>query len=99
MPRLNQAADAAARLRRARTILDAAEADGLLLSRTASKRWLAGFVLHRDEEHSSGYSGALLVTRQAALVMVDGRYVEQAEAECPGWSVRLTHAPRELLAI
>ena len=83
----------ASRLERTRVILDTVEADALLLSRPALRRWLAGFVLHRGDESTSGYSGTLLVTRDAQVALVDGRYIEQAQASCAGWDVRLTHDP------
>ena len=83
----------ASRLERARAILDSVEADALLISRPALRRWLAGFVLHRGDESTSGYSGTLLLSRDAQIVLVDGRYLEQAQDSCPGWDVRLTHDP------
>jgi Xaa-Pro aminopeptidase len=87
------AAPPASRLERLRAILDTLEADAVLISRPALRRWLAGFVLHRGEETTSGYSGTLLVSRDAQMVLVDGRYHEQAQASCPDWEVRLTHRP------
>jgi Xaa-Pro aminopeptidase len=83
--------DAASRLARARSILDTTGVDGLLVSSPATKRWLSGFVLEQGEEHHSGWSGTLLVTRDAALVMVDARYLEQTGEQCRGWDVRLTN--------
>jgi Xaa-Pro aminopeptidase len=83
---------AATRLDRARAILGEIELDGLLVSRAAAKRWLSGFILHAGEELTSGYSGTLLLTGEAKLVLADGRYVEQASGECPGWEVRRTSA-------
>jgi len=80
---------ATTRLDRVRAILDELELDGLLISRVAARRWLAGFVIHNGDELTSGYSGTLLVTRDAQLVLVDGRYIEQAQGECRGWDVRL----------
>lgn len=81
------------RLDRARGILDSLKTDGLLVSRPATWRWLSGFVLQRGDETTSGYSGTLLVTRDAQVVLVDGRYLEQAQAECIGWTVRLSEDP------
>lgn len=78
------------RLERARAILDPAELDALLVSRPASSRWLSGFALRPGDEPTSGWSGTLLVTREAQLVLVDARYTEQAAADCPGWEVRRT---------
>jgi Xaa-Pro aminopeptidase len=80
----------ASRLDRARVILAVTDCDGLLISSPATKRWLAGFVLEQGEEHHSGYSGTLLVTDDAATVMVDARYLEQAGDQCASWEVRLT---------
>ena len=79
------------RLERARTILDESGMDGLLVSSPATKRWLAGFVLEQGEEHHSGWSGTLLLKSDAAVVMVDARYLEQAGEQCRGWDVRLTN--------
>jgi Xaa-Pro aminopeptidase len=81
------------RLERARGLLDALGAEGLLVSRPATGRWLSGFVLQRGDETTSGYSGTLLVTRDAQVVLVDARYLEQAQAECLGWTVRLSEDP------
>jgi Xaa-Pro aminopeptidase len=80
----------ASRLERVRAILDASGLDAVLVTRTAGKRWLAGFVLRPAEESTSGWSGALVVTRDAQLVLADARYTEQAEAQCAGWEVRRT---------
>jgi Xaa-Pro aminopeptidase len=95
MPGVTASVGAKARLARAREILDERELDGLLVSRSAAKRWLAGYVTPRGDELTSGYSGTLLITREAQLVLADGRYVEQAEGDCPGWEVRLTRKPIE----
>jgi Xaa-Pro aminopeptidase len=81
------------RLARAREILDSLDTDGLLVSRPAAWRWLSGFVLQRGDEATSGYSGTLLVTRDAQVVLVDARYLEQAQAECIGWTIRLSEDP------
>lgn len=79
------------RLERSRAILAATDADALLVSSPATKRWLANFILEPGEEHHSGWSGTLLVTPDAAVAMVDARYVEQAGEQCQGWDVRLTN--------
>ncbi|HEX6139308.1 MAG TPA: Xaa-Pro peptidase family protein [Candidatus Limnocylindria bacterium] len=78
-----------ARLDAARAILDRGDLDALLVSRTANKRWLSGFVLLPGEEPTARWSGTLLVTRDRAIVLADARYTEQAGGQCPGWEVRL----------
>ena len=95
MPGVTAPVGAETRLARAREILDELDLDALLVSRSAAKRWLAGFVMARGDELTSGYSGTLLITREAQLVLADGRYVEQAEGDCPGWEVRGTSKPIE----
>jgi len=96
MPGVTAVVGTGTRLDRARAILDELDLDALLVSRAAAKRWLAGFVTHRGEELTSGYSGTLVVTRDAQLILADGRYVEQAGGECPGWEVRRTAKPIEV---
>jgi Xaa-Pro aminopeptidase len=95
MPGVTALVGAGTRLDRARAILDELDLDGLLVSRSATRRWLAGFVTQRGDELTSGYSGTLLVTRDAQVILSDRRYVEQAEGECPGWEVRRTSKPIE----
>jgi Xaa-Pro aminopeptidase len=90
---VNRATAPPSRLDRARALLDSLDADGLLISRPATWRWLSGFVLQRGDEKTSGYSGTLLLTHDAKVVLVDGRYLEQAQAECSGWTVRLSEEP------
>jgi len=81
---------APSRLDRVRALLARAELDAVVVSRTAGKRWLSGFVLAHGEEATSGWSGTLLVTAERQVVMADARYTEQAAHECPGWEVRRT---------
>jgi Xaa-Pro aminopeptidase len=90
VPGAVSAVRSATRLDRARAILREQELDGLLVSRPAAKRWLSGFILRAGEELTSGYSGTLLLTGTEQLVLADGRYIEQAGDECPGWQVRRT---------
>ena len=75
------------RLERVRALLDAHDLDAVLLSRSAVKRWLAGFILQRGEEQMSGYAGTLLVTRDRKLLLADGIYIEQAALEAPDWEL------------
>jgi Xaa-Pro aminopeptidase len=91
--RVTAAAARQGRLHQARRILDSLQVDGLLVSRPAGSRWLSGFILQRGDETTSGYSGTLLITRTAQLVLVDARYLEQAQDECRGWTVRLAEDP------
>ncbi len=93
MPRVTASVGAATRLERARALLDELELDALLVSRNAAERWLSGFVIQRGDELTSGYSGTLLLTRAVQLILVDDRYLAQAQAECRGWDVRLTTEP------
>ena len=85
-----------ARLDRVRGLLDEHELDGMLLSRSAYKRWLAGFVLQRGEESTSDYAGTLLVTRDRRLLLADKRYTEQAAAEAPDWELICTDSSIDL---
>ena len=64
------------RLDRARAVLEAAAVDALLVSRTATKRWLSGFALERGDEPTSGWSGTLLLSADRQLVLADARYTE-----------------------
>jgi len=59
----------AGRLDRLRVGIDAAEVDALLVTGLPNVRYLTGF---------SGSAGVLLVTRQSALLVTDGRYRTQA---------------------
>jgi Xaa-Pro aminopeptidase len=53
---------------------------------SANRRYLSGF---------TGSSGWLLVTMQKALIAADFRYVEQAERECPDFTVFRADGPME----
>ena len=79
-----------ARLAALREVLDERSLDGVLLSRTANKRYYSGFRLSDAEGPTSGYAGTLLVTRDAALILADSRYTEQAAIEAPGWTLVAT---------
>lgn len=78
------------RLAALRAVLDARSLDAILLSRTANKRYYSGFRLSDAEGPTSGWSGTLLVTRTANLILADSRYTEQATIEAPGWELRQT---------
>ncbi len=87
---MSAALAAVTRLDRVRALLDAHELDAMLISRNANKRHLSGFVIARDDEATSGYSGTLLITRDRQLLLADGRYTEQAGIEAPEWEVSRT---------
>jgi Xaa-Pro aminopeptidase len=82
-----------ARLAALRELLDQHGLDAVLLSRSANKRWFSGFRLGHGEEATSGFSGTLLVTRGASLILADSRYTEQAGIEAPGWTLAATSQP------
>jgi len=66
------------RLAKLREQIAARELDGLLVLGPENRRYLSGF---------TGSSGALLITQEQAFLVTDFRYVEQARAEAPGFSV------------
>lgn len=76
-----------ARLAALRQLLDYRKLDAILLSRTANKRYYSGFRLTDAEGPTSGWSGTLLITRSASLILADSRYTEQATHEAPGWTL------------
>ena len=81
-----------ARLAALRALLEERAFDGVLISRAANKRFYAGFRLGDAEGPTSGFSGTLLVTREADLILADSRYTEQASLEAPGWQLVPTSA-------
>jgi len=50
----------------------------LVVNSQSNRRYLTGF---------SGSSGAALVGTGRAVLVTDFRYIDQAEAECPGWEI------------
>ena len=82
-----------ARLAALRGLLDGLSLDAILLSRSANKRYFSGFRLGHGEEATSGWSGTLLVTRDATLILADSRYTEQASIEARGWDLVATTGP------
>jgi Xaa-Pro aminopeptidase len=84
------------RLAAVRELLAAHDLDGILISRKANKRWLSGFRLSDAEGPTSGWSGTLLVTRDASVIVADSRYTEQAVHEAPDWDLVPTNGPMHL---
>jgi Xaa-Pro aminopeptidase len=82
-----------ARLAAVRALLEECALDAILLSRTAHKRYFSGFRLTDAEGPTSGWSGSLLVTRDASLILADSRYTEQASIEAPAWVLVATRGP------
>lgn len=62
------------RLVKLRSKLDAAGIEGFLITNPENRYYLSGF---------TGTSGFLLVTSRESVLVTDGRYTEQARAECP----------------
>ena len=61
------------RLARVQAALAASDASSLLVTTPANVRWLSGFTTPEDAR--------VLVTKDAALLVTDGRYIAQAEQE------------------
>ena len=78
------------RLAALRAVLDERSLDAILLSRTANKRYYAGFRLSDAEGPTSGYAGTLLVSRDRTMILADSRYTEQASIESPDWELVAT---------
>jgi Xaa-Pro aminopeptidase len=68
------------RRERLRRVLKSDRVDGLLVVSVSNVRYLTGF---------TGDSSALLLTRDRALVISDGRYETQLAEECPGLEVHI----------
>ncbi|HEX8003944.1 MAG TPA: aminopeptidase P family protein [Mycobacteriales bacterium] len=65
------------------------EADAALVTRLVNVRYLTGF---------TGSNGALLVTRDAAVLATDGRYITQSERQAPDVERVIVGAPPTALA-
>lgn len=78
------------RLAALRGLLDQLSLDAILLSRAANKRYYSGF---RLVDADPTWSGSLLVTREARLILADSRYTEQASIEAPEWELIATTRP------
>jgi len=77
------------RLDALRRRLGQGELEAVLISQSDNRRYLSGF---------TGSAGFLLVSRDRALLAIDFRYVEQAQAEAPAFEVvRTQSAPSKWL--
>jgi Xaa-Pro aminopeptidase len=65
------------------------EADAALVTRLVNVRYLTGF---------TGSNGALLVTRDSAVLATDGRYITQSERQAPDVERAIVGAPATALA-
>ena len=66
------------RLDKLRSQLAAKGLDSLIISQAENRRYLSGF---------AGSAGFLLISQQRAILATDFRYVEQAQAQAPGFEV------------
>ena len=69
------------RVERLRAALRDQQLDALLVTNPENRRYLSGFTGHDSGADSAG---TLLVTPESMTLITDGRYIEQAEHECPG---------------
>jgi Xaa-Pro aminopeptidase len=60
--------------------------EGFFVSKPENRSYLSGF---------TGSFGYLLITPQDAILFTDGRYVEQATSQAPGWTVVRLQRPFE----
>ncbi len=76
------------RLQALRTMMkkEAASYDGLFINGSQNRAYLSGF---------QGSFGYLLVTPDEALLFTDGRYIEQAQEQAPGWKIIRLQRPFE----
>jgi Xaa-Pro aminopeptidase len=86
-------AERPARLAALRELIASLDLDGIAVRAPTTSRYLSGFALRRGDESTSGYSGALLVTADDAVILADNRYVEQVDVEAPDWERVLTADP------
>jgi len=72
------------RVERLRAALHAQNLDAVLVTNPENRRYLSGFTGHDSGADSAG---ALVISGDAVTLITDGRYTEQAAAECPGLRV------------
>lgn len=81
---------ATSRLEKVRAAMQDGQLDALLISKPENRAYLSGF---------TGSDGWLLITQQDAYLITDFRYVEQAAAEAPAFTVRKPDGtPQDLMA-
>lgn len=68
------------RVERLRAALREQQLDVMLITNPENRRYLSGFTGHDSGADSAG---TLLVTQDGMTLITDGRYIEQAEHECP----------------
>jgi Xaa-Pro aminopeptidase len=78
------------RLAALRDLLTDQGLDALLVSSPDNRRYLSGFTARDDLLNES--SGSLLITREAALLFTDFRYLEWARAEVPEYDILIYQA-------
>jgi Xaa-Pro aminopeptidase len=76
-----------ARLEALRNLLAQEKLDGLLVSGSDNRHYLSGFTAREEMLHES--CGSLLITREAAFLFTDFRYLEWAQAEAAGFEILL----------
>jgi Xaa-Pro aminopeptidase len=75
------------RLARLRAVLGELQLPAFLVTQTDNAGYISGF---------TGSSAALILTPDQAVLVTDGRYVSQAQRECPGFVVRQSEATQSL---
>ena len=88
------------RLKRVRLILAGLGLDAFLITCPENRRYLSGFTA--EDMGISESAGALLVLRNEAILLTDGRYEVQARDEAPDWHPiiyrqGLSHALKDLI--
>jgi Xaa-Pro aminopeptidase len=84
------AASTGSRLSALRDLLAPQGLDGLLVTSPDNRRYLSGFTARDDLLNES--SGSLLITREAALLFTDFRYLEWARAEVSDYEILIYRA-------
>lgn len=67
------------RMEKLRRVMQEKELDAFLITKAENIFYLSGF--------TGGSDARLLIDAREAIILTDGRYLEQAEHECPGWTI------------